>query len=185
MRIMQCSRKSSLAALIAASAFLSAPVQSVTLDFSAVLVQGTCTISLDKSTLDLGTITKSQLRAGQVVAPQPFVLSVQGCSGGGPTLTPVVTVTGNGIRQDNKYLFRNVGSATGTGILVFISNSVPEYNAQELINGTHISVGPTGTTPSDRKINFYAGVSCGGITGCATTGTGNVTANLMFSFAYM
>lgn len=185
MRIMQCSRKSSLAALIAASAFLSAPVQSVTLDFSAVLVQGTCTISLDKSTLDLGTITKSQLRAGQVVAPQPFALTLQGCSGGGPTLTPVVRVNGNEIFQDNKYLFRNAGSAEGVGILLFISDTVPEYNDLSLMDGTHIQVGFTGTTPAYKKINFYAGASCGGTTGCATTGTGNVTANVMFSFVYM
>ncbi|WP_261459906.1 fimbrial protein [Serratia fonticola] len=168
---------------MAASAFLSAPAQSVTLDFSAVLVEGTCTISLDKSTLDLGTITKSQLRAGQVVAPQPFALTVQGCSGGGPTLTPVVKVSGNGIYQDNKYLFRNAGSADGVGILLFISDTVPEYNDSSLIGSTHIQVGFKGTTPA--KLNFYAGISCGGAMGCATTGTGNVTANIMFTFAYI
>lgn len=185
MRTTQRYRKSALAALIATSAVLSAPVQSVTLNFSAVLTDGTCTLSLDKSTLELGTITKSQLRAGQVVAPQPFVLSVQGCNGGGTSLTPTVTVTGNGIYQDNKHLFRNAGSAAGTGILVFLSNSVPEYNDQELRVGTKIIVSPKGTVPADQEINFYAGVSCGGITGCDATGTGNVTANLMFSFSYM
>ena len=54
MRSAQRYLKTVLAAVLAGGGAVSAPVQAVTLDFSAVLTNGTCTLSLDKSTLPLG-----------------------------------------------------------------------------------------------------------------------------------
>ncbi|SNY79865.1 fimbrial protein [Enterobacter sp. CC120223-11] len=159
-------------------------VQAVILNFSAVLTDGTCSLSLNKSTLALGTISKSQLRPNQLTAPQPFVLSVHSCTGqAGGSLKPVVTVTGNGVTQDNKWLFRSAGTAQGTGILVIQSDTLPAYNQQEVRHDSVLSVGNTGHV-ADQTLTFYAGMSCGGTTGCAAVTTGDVTAQLMFTFAY-
>lgn len=164
---------------------VSAPSQALMLNFSAVLTNGTCTLSLDKSTLSLGTITKSQLRANQLVAPQPFTLSVQNCTGeAGTGLKPVVTITGNGVTQDNKWLFRNAEAARGTGIVVIQSATVPQYSQSEIKNNTVLSLAGAGQIPANQTFIFYAGASCGGSSGCTTVATGGVTANLMFTFAY-
>ena len=81
MRSAQRYLKAALAVVLAGGGAVSVPVQAVTLDFSSVLTDGTCTLSLDKSILPLGVIAKSQLRPNQLVAPQPFTLSVQDCTG--------------------------------------------------------------------------------------------------------
>lgn len=179
-------RKTVLAVVLASSGTLSIPIQAVTLNFSALLTNGTCTLSLDKSTLPLGLIAKSQLRPNQLVVPQPFILSVQNCTGqAGGSLKPTVTITGNGVTQDNKWLFRNAGSAAGIGILVIRSESVPSYNQSEIKNNSTIQLANAGQVPVNQAFTFYAGASCGGSTGCARTATGDVTANLMFTFAYL
>ncbi|WP_421081365.1 fimbrial protein [Serratia fonticola] len=185
MRSAQRYLKAALAVVLAGGGAVSAPVQAVTLDFSAVLTNGTCTLSLDKSTLPLGVIAKSQLRPNQLVAPQPFTLSVQDCTGSaGGSLKPVVTIAGTGTTQDSKWLFRNAGSAANTGILVIQSASVPDYSQPEVKNNSVLSLANPGQIPVNQTFTFYAGASCGGSTGCATVATGDVTATLMFTFLY-
>lgn len=158
----------------------------VTVDFSAVLTNGTCTLSLDKSNLPLGSISISQLRPNQLISPQPFALSIQNCTAQGiDSLTPAVTIMGDGITQDNKWLFRNAQSAAGTGILVMQSKSIPNYTQSEIKNNSVLTLASAaGQAPVNQIFTFYAGASCGGSTGCASVETGDVTANLMFTFAY-
>lgn len=159
--------------------------QAAIVDFSAQLTKGTCSLSLNKSTLALGTLPIGQFKPGQLLAPQPFVLSVQNCSGeSGGSLIPTVTLTGNGVMQDNKWLFRNSGSATGVGFMVFLGNRIPEYGNTEMQNGTYMQLGAAGEIPTDRKTTFYAAATCGAANFCDSMGTGNVTANLLFSFEY-
>ncbi len=177
--------KSILPVAFAGVLVVSTQVRAVTLNFSATLTDGTCTLSLDKSTLSLGTVYLSQLRPNSLAAPQPFVLSVQNCTGSGSsTLKPAVTVTGSGSFQDGKWLFRNTASTTNAGVLVIQSVSVPDYSQPEVQNNGVISLGNLGDVPADQQLTFYAGASCGGSSGCASVTTGDLTATLMFTFAY-
>lgn len=178
-------RKAALTLTLAGFTLVAAPVQAVTLDFSALLTTGTCSLSLDKSSLPLGMIAPTDLLPNRLVAPQPFVLSIQDCTGAAaPGLKPIVNITGNGVTQDNKWLFRNAGSAAGTGILVIQSDTLPDYSLPEIKNDAVLALGSAGQMPVNQSYTFYAGVSCGGSIGCASVGTGDVTANLMFSFAW-
>jgi len=161
----------------------SAPLSAVTIEFNAILTNNTCSLSLDKSTLPLGQVTARQLLADTLLASQPFTLFVRGCN---PNAQPVpaLRIEGNGVIQDNKWLFRNSNSASNVGIVVIQSDTLPNYAQTEIRDGTEILLGDNGNVTSDLELNFYAGVSCGGTTGCASRGTGDVTANLMFTFAY-
>lgn len=182
MRSAQIYHKAALVLMLSASG---GSVQAYMLNFSAFLTDGTCALSLDKSTLFLGAIGKSQLRPGRLVAPQRFTLSVRDCSGkAGGSLKPGVTVTGSGVTQDQKWLFRNTGSATGTGIVVIQNDSVPGYDRLEVKHGDFFSLVQVDQIPLNQELAFYAAASCGGNTGCASIGTGSVTASLMFTFAY-
>ncbi|WP_431225957.1 fimbrial protein (plasmid) [Serratia sp. L9] len=150
-----------------------------------MLNNGTCTLSLDKSILPLGTVNLSALRPNQLVVPQPFTLFVQDCSGqAGGSLTPIVKITGNGVTQDNKWLFRNASSAAGTGIVVIHSDAVPDYSQPEVKDNSTLQLANVGQIPINQAFTFYAGTSCGGSTGCASLATGDVTATLMFTFSY-
>ncbi|MFB6328420.1 fimbrial protein [Pantoea deleyi] len=177
--------ESILAVAIAGALTVSTQARAVTLNFSATLTDGTCTLSLDKSTLSLGTVSLSQLRPNNLAAPQPFILSVQDCTGSGSsTLKPAVTVTGTGSFQDGKWLFRNSASTTNAGVLVIQSVSEPDYSKHEVRDNSVISLGNLGEIPADQHMTFYAGASCGGSSGCASVRTGELTATLMFTFAY-
>lgn len=154
------------------------------LDFKAVLVSRTCTLSLDKSTLPLGQLSTSQLQPNTLLNSQPFTLHVTACEGADRGPKPVVTVTGMGETQDGKWLFRQPGSANGVGIMVFKTSTAPRYEHDEVRDGSTFVLDGAPITPADQDHTFYAGVSCGGATGCASTGSGDVTAKLMFSFAY-
>lgn len=181
MRLIQCYRKVVL--VLAGSVLLVAPVQAVTINFSAVLTNGTCALSLDRSILPLGTISQPELKPGRLIAQQPFTLFIRNCTSGG-NFTPWVTVSGQGVTQDNKWLFRNAGSAAGVGIVVIQSDTLPDYSQSEVRDGTTIKVANTGQIPVDQELTFYAGASCAGSTGCASIGSGEVAATLMFNFAY-
>jgi len=117
--------KVSPAVMCAAVMLIPGEAPATTLNFSAVLTNVTCSISLDKSTLPLGNLTLAQLRPEQLINAQPFVLSVQNCAGAaGGSDTPIVMIRGDGVSQDNKWLFRNSGSANNVGIVVINSDSV-------------------------------------------------------------
>lgn len=185
MRSVQRYLNSILAVAFAGGLVVSTQARAVTLNFSATLTDGTCALSLDKSTLPLGTVSLSQLRPNNLAAPQPFVLSVQECTGSGSSmLKPELTVTGSGSFQDGKWLFRNAASTTNAGVLVIQSVSVPDYSQPEVQNNGVISLGNPGDVPADQQLTFYAGASCGGSSGCASVTTGDLTATLMFTFAY-
>ncbi|OMQ23691.1 fimbrial protein [Serratia oryzae] len=183
MRLMQCYRKAASVLALTWSVVLAAPAQAETINFSAMLTNGTCALSLDRSILPLGTVSPLQFTPGRLLAPKPFTLFIRNCTGSG-LFTPQVSVFGNGVTQDNKWLFRNAGSAAGIGIMVIQSDTVPDYSQSEIKDGTIIQVANTGQIPADQELTFYAGASCGGTTGCAEIGSGEVTATLMFDFAY-
>ncbi|HDR2399030.1 TPA: type 1 fimbrial protein [Enterobacter bugandensis] len=161
------------------------PVKAITLNFNAFLTDATCSLSLNKSSINLGTVKKNQLKPEQVVALQPFTLSVQQCANNpDSSLTPTIIVKGAGVLQDNKWIFRNSGSAAGVGVLVFQSDSIPAYSADEIKDNSKIIAGNKGSNPSVNSLNFYAGLSCGGSAGCASSSAGDVVASLIFTFAY-
>ncbi len=160
--------------------------QAVTLNFSASLVQGTCSLSLDKSVLPLGTLSPSSLRNGVLTNVQPFTLTVGNCSGlTGGSLQPVITVNGDGSTQDGKWLFRTSGSNVGgAGVMVVQSATLPTYANTEVKSGDYFPLAAVGQIPVNKQLPFFAGVSCGGSSGCATVQPGTLTANIMFAFTY-
>ncbi|MBC3382204.1 type 1 fimbrial protein [Serratia fonticola] len=171
--------------LLTAGGLISATAFAITLNFSATLFNGTCSLNLDKSTLPLGDVALAELRPAQLLIAQPFTLSISDCIGTGNSgLTPVVAIAGPGVSQDNRWLFRNAGSANGAGIMVIKSDSLPTHSQQEIENGTTVPLAAAGKVPVAQSHTFYAGVSCMSTTRCTDVGTGAITASLMFIFAY-
>ena len=163
---------------------ISASVQAVTINFSATLIEGTCTFSLDKSTLDLGTLQQAQLTPSSLLAAQPFVLSVRDCDDVGNSQLPVVNVTGAGVTQDGKWLFRASSStATNVGVMLVKTNAPPSFSDTEVKNNDDIPLANRGTAPVDQDLTFYAGLTCG-IASCASVTPGTLTAPILFQLAY-
>ncbi|MFI8415333.1 fimbrial protein [Serratia sp. NPDC078593] len=167
------------------------PAHGVRINFAAVLTPATCELSLDKSSVYLGSVSLSALSVGNVVAlPQPFTLQVRQCDGVvGGDLKPMVRVTGEGFAAsgDNKWLFRSADSqAIGIGILLTQGDTPPEYGQKEVKNGDYLSVGPANVVPVDTDLPLYVGVSCGSNTACRSSAIkpGRLTARIIFDFTY-
>lgn len=185
MHLVQLYLRGLLIASIATASLLPIAAVAVPLNFSATLYNGTCSLSLDKSTLPLGDLSLSALTPAQLVNTKPFTLTVADCTDSdGGTLTPVVVVSGAGDSHDNRWLFRNSGSAEGVGIMVIKSDTLPTYSQMEIKNGTALPLAVAGVTPAAQSHTFYAGVSCLSTSSCTNVTTGAVTASLMFTFAY-
>ncbi|WP_407907783.1 hypothetical protein [Escherichia coli] len=87
--------------------------------------------------------------------------------------------------QDGKWLFRNGEAASqGAGIMLFRSDDMPVYSQTEIKNGDTIPLDGVGVMPSDQTMNFYAGVSCGGSSGCAEINPVALSATILFDFIY-
>ncbi|OMQ21890.1 fimbrial protein [Serratia oryzae] len=179
-------KKSFLLMLLALTGLVSVPTQAVTLNFSAMLNPGTCTFSLDKSTLVLDSVHLSQLTPSTLQAAQPFTLIVQDCSGTDASLTPVVNVSGDGITRDSRWLFRSSDSiASGVGVMLVKTDVSPSYSDTEIKDGDNIPLAAMGANPSDQSIRFYAGLTCGSL--ACTSGSlsaGTLTARILFNLAY-
>ncbi|MFZ1872506.1 MAG: fimbrial protein [Chania sp.] len=181
-----CRKKSSLLMLVTLSALMSKSAPAVTLNFSAVLNPGTCTFSLDKSTLTLDSINLSQLTSSTLRVAQPFTLMVKDCSGTDAVLAPVVDISGDGLTQDGKWLFRSSDStASGMGIMLVKTDVTPSYGDIEVKNGDNIPLAAAGVNPPDQNIKFYAGITCGSLA-CASgpLSPGTLTARVLFNLAY-
>jgi type 1 fimbria pilin len=156
----------------------------VTLNFSAILMPGTCTFSLDKSTLPLGTASLRELQPASLVSAQPFTLRVQDCSGTDLNTTPVVNVSGDGVIQDGRWLFRSADSvAKGVGVMLVKTDMPPSYGTTEVKNNDDIVLAVKGVNPADQSLTFYAAMTCGS-NGCAGLQAGVLTARVMFTLAY-
>ncbi|VFS47209.1 P pilus assembly protein, pilin FimA [Budvicia aquatica] len=159
--------------------------QAVTIDFSAMLMPGTCTFSLSQSTLSLGTVTHSQLIAGKLLNIAPFTLNVVACSGSDSSLTPMVNITGEGMFHGGKWLFRSSDSeASGMGVMLTRTDSPPNYNQAEVKHGDDIPLAARGSVPRDQQMTFYAGVTCGNGSECTTQGLGELKARVVFNLEY-
>ncbi|MCW2483014.1 fimbrial protein, partial [Candidatus Symbiopectobacterium sp. NZEC135] len=162
--------------VISTLSIFSASVQAITINFSATLIESTCAFSLDKSTLDLGTLQQAQLVPSSLLAAQPFVLSVRDCNAVGNSQLPVVNVTGPGVLQDTKWLFRAASStATNVGVMLVHTNAPPSFSDIEVKNNDDIPLADRGDAPVDQDLTFYAGLTCG-IASCASVTPGTLTA---------
>jgi type 1 fimbria pilin len=180
-----CHKALTGAALLAAAALTGTPAQAITLNFSAMLTSGTCTFDLDKSTLFLGHVSTTQMKPTTLLATQPFTLRVTRCIGADPTLTPVVSVTGTGMDQGGKWVFReNSSVATGAGVMLVKTSTPPDYSAAETKDGDTFPLAPTGTVPGDQSHTFFAGLTCGSAATCGRTTVGTLTARIVFSLDY-
>lgn len=155
----------------------------VTLNFSAVLTDATCSIGLDRSTLPLGEVSLRKLKTNSLISVQPFTLYIHECSGVDARV-PTIIISGAGELRDNKWIFRNSNSSSSAGIIVMQNDSLPNYNDVEVRDGTSLNLGGSGAQPIDQSINFYAGVSCGGVNSCREIKTGTISATLFFTFEY-
>ncbi|WP_024530073.1 fimbrial protein [Serratia fonticola] len=181
-----CLKKTWLAAIGLSAVLSSHGTNAVTLNFSASIMQGTCSLNLDKSVLPLGSVSQFGLVNGVLSNLQPFTLTADNCIGvAGGGQQPGVIVLGAGSLQDGKWLFRSSDSDVGgAGVMVVQSATVPNYASSEVQNGTFFPLAGVGLAPVNQQLPFYAGVSCGGSSGCATVKAGTLTASLMFVFAY-
>lgn len=174
-----------IAVLAALMSIAIGSAQAVIINFSAMLNPSTCTFSLDKGTLALGGIPRAALQPATLVAAQPFTLQVRDCSGSDASLTPVVSVSGDGVSQGGKWLFRSSEStAAGVGIMLVKGDAPPNYNQTEVKNGDDLTLADKGVVPLDQNLMFYAGMTCGTATTCATAGAGSLTARILFTLAY-
>ncbi len=160
------------------------PAQAVTINFAATLIEGTCAFSLDKSTLDLGALQQAQLTPSVLLAAQPFILSIRDCSAVGNSQLPVVNVTGEGVTQDGKWLFRAASStATNVGVMLVKTDTPPSFSDTEIKSNDDIPLANRGEAPIDQDLTFYAGLTCG-IASCASVTPGTVTVPIVFQLAY-
>ncbi|NCG54962.1 fimbrial protein [Serratia fonticola] len=166
--------------------FFSVSVHAVTLNFSAQIVQGTCSLSLDKSVLPLGTVSQSLMHSEMLVNLHPFTLTADNCNGvAGGVQQPGIVVSGPGSTQGGKWLFRTSDSDVGgAGVMVVQSTTPPNYTDTEVKPSDFFPLAGVGAVPVNTTLSFFAGVSCGGSAGCATVTPGTLTANIMFVFAY-
>ncbi|HGM5491182.1 TPA: fimbrial protein [Serratia fonticola] len=160
--------------------------QAITINFSASILQGTCSLSLDKSVLPLGEVSQSLLRSGALINLQPVTLRASNCIGGtGGIQQPVIAVIGTGHTQDGKWLFRSDDSDVGgAGVMLVQSAIPPDYGDIEVKTGDAFPLAAIGQAPVDKELPFYAGISCGGSSGCTTIKPGALTAHIVFNFAY-
>lgn len=165
---------------------LNSNANTIRLDFSATIVQGTCSLNLDKSVLSLDQVSQSRLQSNSLVNAQPFNVIASNCIGvAQANIQPVIFVTGVGGYQDGKWLFRSSDSDVGgAGVILVQSVTQPSYLDSEVKSGDAFPLAAVGQAPADMVLPFFAGVSCGGSTGCATVKPGLLTANIVFNFAY-
>ena len=165
--------------------FVSGPSQAITLNFSATLVEGTCDIALNPSNLALTPISLSQLEPVSLLSVAPFILSVQNCTAGTPSLTPGVTISGLGqTNYSGKWLFRSDDStASGVGVMLVAPGVTPEYGSPAIGNGDSIDLDVAGATPGDQSLEFHAGIACINA-GCTATSAGAFSATITFEFNY-
>lgn len=161
-------------------------VQAAQLNFFATVMPGTCTFNLSQSTLNLGTLMINTFQPSTLVGAQPFTLSVTNCSGTDALLTPVVSISGDGVTQDGRWLFRASDSiASGVGVMLVKTSVMPNYSDPEVKNGDALTLAAQGVNPVDQDISFYAGATCGGsVVGCESVGSGAFTARILFSLDY-
>jgi type 1 fimbria pilin len=171
---------------VALLSMIAAPALAVIFNFSAIINPGTCTFSLDKSTLSLGTIPLVALKPATLVAEQPFTLIVQNCTLGDASLIPVINVSGDGgVDVGGKWLFRSSDStALNVGVMLVKTNVPPSYNDTEVKNGDDIPLAGVGQTPPDQNITFYAAATCGAGGGCTNVAGGSLSARILFNLAY-
>lgn len=161
---------------LAALLFTGPSAQAVKINFAAVIANATCQVSLNQSTLYLGSVPLKALTQGSVLAlPQPVLLQVRRCEGvAGGDLKPRVKVSGEGF------------AAAGIGILLMQGDKPPAYEQAEVKNGDYLTVGPANVLPVDTDVPLYVGVSCGASSACgaSTLGPGRLTARIIFDFTY-
>jgi len=187
MRSLKTCRKTSLllaTLLLGGSAFQ--PVQADTLTFSARLMPGTCTFTLTRATVDLGTLMVGEFQPSTLVKPQLFALTVGNCSGTDASLRPLVVITGDGAIQDGRWLFRASDStaSSGIGVMLVKTSVVPVYSDTEVRSNDVVYLAPTGVNPGNTNIYFYAAATCGSGARCTNISSGQIIARVMFELDY-
>lgn len=172
--------------ILSLAGLLSTQAQAIDLNFSAVLLSGTCTFDLDKKTLSLGIIPLKEMLPSTLKGLQPLTLSVSSCTGSVPGLTPVVHVSGEGINTAGKWLFRNSADSTasGMGVMLVKSDVPPNYSDREVRNGDTFPLATSGAVAADQDLRFYAGLTCGDAGTCSTARSGKVTARIVFKLDF-
>lgn len=157
---------------------------SVTINFSAMLVEGTCDLSLDRTVLNLGNFPLISLTPSTLFGAQPFTLFVRDCTPGKADAVPVVTVSGYGVNRSGRWVFRNSASTSANlGVMLFKTNVSPSFSDEEMRSGTQFDLTGLDIGALPYEVRFYAGMSCGAT--CSDVTPGDVEATIAFEFRYL
>ncbi|WP_127960189.1 fimbrial protein [Serratia microhaemolytica] len=155
--------------------------ESVNVDFSANIFDGTCEIQLSDSTIDFGFHRNTAFPASSAVAIRPLIATVNCTS----ATTPKLTVSGNA-PYASQTIFRDADSAAnGAGFMVRrdigginIGNFYDE--AQAISNNVPVSLAPIPeATPQNES--FILGLVRAGSN---TVTAGTIKATLTFTVAF-
>ena len=158
----------------------------VTINFSAVLASGTCTLNLDKSSLYLGAEVRQNFKPNTLSNTSLFRLFISDCQDTDPTLRPAIQISGEGVMQAGRWLFHSQEStAENVGVMLFQQANAPSYNDAEVKNGDVITIADKGVNPQDQSMTFQAGMTCGDGQNCGRISAGKIKARILFSIYYL
>lgn len=151
------------------------------LNFNANIVRATCDIELSNNTLQLQSVNIEELKKNRLMSLKSFILSVKNCKGVGESESAAyVKIRGSGSSNDGKWLFRDGNSTPGVGVLLYKSESQPEYYSKSITNDEDIKISDVNGATGD-LVSFWAGLSCGD---CKIVSGGDVKSTLYFEFVY-
>lgn len=192
------------AVLMLSGITLQTRANSLNLDFTYTVVQGTCMIDVSPPSVTFTKLSSllSTLIAQNwvVVDPQTLTVTLSGCTGAADPLTrPAIELTGtraneasaSQARKDS--VFSDSGNTTGLGVVfakdtgtTAVSNTnrlTPDASGRMFINTGAVNSTPgTGTS----SYTIMAGLACGIAADCAASNlkVAKGSANVTFSFTY-
>lgn len=172
------------------SLYAYADISTTTITFNVDFVSPTCELSLNTTSINLGTVAMDQLtNAGKTgLNPQNFTLSFKNCKGAGGTPKVVVTAAGNNgsFISDNTYLFRsNVSATTSSGFGVRLDVKNIDSTTTSLAHNSKIAIGTAAdniATTTPKPLTFTASLSCGDCTQVINYGDLEASVNLAFLY---
>lgn len=189
------------AALMLSGITLQARANTLNLDFTYTVVQGTCMIQVSPSTVSFPTFNTelSTLigNAWTVVGQQKLTVTLSSCSGAAdPTTRPAIELKGElaneawASQERKDSVFSDTTNTTGLGVVfakatgsaAVSSTNRLTYNA----DGMFIDTGTKGEKAAENDYVIMAGLACGTAADCAASNlkVAKGSATVTFSFTY-
>ena len=170
--------------------------------FSWDVKAGTCAVTFDPATVDLGDVDPAPLLGKAYALAGKKTLKINlNCSGLFKGVKPGVTVTGPmmPVPANANFIFRNAGAAGGTSRnLGFVfkkdNNNDGDNNDEDLKNHEKLFIpkpgggyfGAADFVPGNYTIGINVGIACGRVEWCVASNlaAGTVKGSATFTFAY-